>query len=446
MRRSLVVLAAVALLAAACGDSADSESTTTPAAEHPAEVQAWLDDIKAQHAGETVVMLMASHPATAAFQEIIEPFEEATGVTVEFEVLEEVAMGEKELLECQSGGSTFDIYMTAVEGVTTFAKTGCEASIQKYVDDAPAFYDVADLMPAYVDLFVVDGESYALPFAGESVFLMYRKDIFEEEGLSVPTTWDELLATAEKLHGRDDVDGVVFRSKKGWEFTYTYSIFLFPFGGKIVDPTSGQPAIDLPGNQAALDYMLALKAFAPVGIEGYSFPEAWQAMQTGKVAMAVEATAAGPELEDPAKSAVAGKVGYAVLPAGPAGSYTGVWGWGLGLNAKSERPDVAAAVMLWLTSRYTHQDYIDNGGIASRASAFQNPDNRADYPFFEAIESALEQAANLTSQGLSVVPKTTSWFEFSDIIGNWGSQAFAGQIDPGEALANMQSEMSAVAG
>jgi multiple sugar transport system substrate-binding protein len=451
-----ILISVLALLLSACGGETAADPTVPDSTSaHPDDVQAWLDNVRAQHEGEEVVLLMASHPATSAFQATIGAFEEATGISVEFDVAEEGSMIEKQIAECGRSGDTYDLYMIAVEGVTRMAQTECATSLQGAIGDLPSWYDYEDIKPAYRDLMDVNGEMYAIPFAGESVFLMYRTDLFEEHGQTVPQTWDELLEVAKFFSENvDGVDGVSFRARRGWEFTYTYSIFLFPFGGQLVNaadaadcptaqPAGCDPAIDVQGSIDALEYMIALKEYAPVGVEAFSFPEAWQAMQTGRVAMAVEATAAAPELENPDTSLVAGNVGYTTLPAGPAGAYTGVWGWGLGINNHSTSQDAARAVMTWLTSRYTANEYLNAGGIASRTSDFENPDNQARFPYFAAIADSLEQAATLTATGHAVVPKARIWFQWSDDIGNFGSQAFVGGLDSAEAVSLMQEAMEA---
>jgi ABC-type glycerol-3-phosphate transport system substrate-binding protein len=439
----IMALLAPMLVTLGTGRVAAQDATPTASAYDPDSVQAWLDEIKAQYEGETIVMSVSSHPSTTAFQETIKPFEEATGVHVEFDVMEEGAMLQKQLLECGSASDTYDIYQVAVEAVTQMAETGCIEPLDDRVASAPAFYDFEDLMPAYRDIFTINDQTYAIPTAGESVFLIYRKDLFDAAGLEPPKTWDELLAIAKQFDETGEVDGVAFRAQKGWQFTYTYSIFLFPFGGMMLDPATGDVAIDSPESAAALDFMRSLKPYAPVGIESFSFPESFQAMQNGDVAMLIEATAAGPEMEDPAKSSVAGKLGYAILPAGPAGAYTGVWGWSYGINAASDKQDLAWAVITWLTSRYTHQDYLNAGGIVSRSSAFDDPANREKYPFFEATGQALAQAGDLAAKGLSVVPKTPVWTQMSDIMGNYGSEAFVDQMTSAEAVARMQEDIEA---
>lgn len=441
---ALVALLAPMLVALGAGRAA-AQDATPPASAYDAEsVQAWLDQVRAEHEGETIVMSVSAHPATTAFQETIKPFVEATGVNVEFDVLEEGAMLEKQLLECGAASDTYDVYQVAVEAVTQMGQSGCITPLDDYVAETPAFYDFEDLMPAYRDIFTVDGQTYGIPTAGESVFLIYRKDLFDAAGIAPPQTWDELLEIAKQFDEAGEVDGVAFRAVKGWQFTYTYSVFIFPFGGMMLDPETGEVAIDSPENVAALDFMRELKTYAPVGIESFGPFEAFAAMQNGEVAMLVEATAAGPIFEDPAQSTVAGKLGYAVLPAGPAGAYTGVWGWAFGVNASSAKQDLAWDVIAWLTSRYTHQDYLDAGGIVSRSSAFEDPANIADYPFFAATGEALAQAETLSAKGLSVVPKTPLWTQMSDIMGNYGSEAFVGQITSEEAVAKMQEDIAAL--
>jgi multiple sugar transport system substrate-binding protein len=429
----------------ALGPIAAAQDATPAASAYDADsVQAWLEGVKAEHEGETIVMSVSAHPSTTAFQETIQPFIEATGVNVELDVMEEGAMLEKQLLECSSASNTYDIYQVAVEAVTQMGQTGCIVPLNDRIAELPAFYDYEDLMPAYRDIFTIDGQTYSIPTAGESVFLIYRKDLFDAAGLEPPQTWDELLQIAQQFQEGGEVAGVAFRAQKGWQFTYTYSIFLFPFGGMMLDPATGEVAIDSPESAAALDFMKALKEVAPVGIESFSFPESFAAMQNGDVAMLIEATAAGPEMEDPEKSTVAGNLGYAVLPAGPAGAYTGVWGWSFGINAASEKQDLAWDVITWLTSRYTHQDYVNAGGIVSRSSAFDDPANIEQYPYFAATGEALAQAGGLAEKGLSVVPKSPLWTQMSDIMGNYGSEAFVGQITSEEAVASMQEDIEAV--
>jgi multiple sugar transport system substrate-binding protein len=58
--------------------------------------------------------------------------------------------------------------------------------------------------------------------------------------------------------------------------------------------------------------------------------------------------------EDPQKSKVAGKVGYALLPPGPAGStYSGLYTWALGMSSATKNKGAAWLFIQWATSPRT---------------------------------------------------------------------------------------------
>ena len=69
------------------------------------------------------------------------------------------------------------------------------------------------------------------------------------------------------------------------------------------------------GIKATKDYV-ELRKYAPIGVENFEFTEVQTALATGLVAMADQWCLAGPDLENPEKSQVAGKLGYSLMPAG----------------------------------------------------------------------------------------------------------------------------------
>lgn len=55
---------------------------------------------------------------------------------------------------------------------------------------------------------VVDGDDYAFPFQANSHAIYYRRDLLDSIGMSVPTTYDDFLAAAQAINGRDGVVGI----------------------------------------------------------------------------------------------------------------------------------------------------------------------------------------------------------------------------------------------
>ena len=65
----------------------------------------------------------------------------------------------------------------------------------------------------------VDGKLYAVPFYAESSFTMYRKDLFEKAGLTMPEhpTYEQIKQFADKLTDKSSgVYGICLRGKPGW--------------------------------------------------------------------------------------------------------------------------------------------------------------------------------------------------------------------------------------
>jgi raffinose/stachyose/melibiose transport system substrate-binding protein len=53
------------------------------------------------------------------------------------------------------------------------------------------------------ELFKIDGKEYSLPLSYNTVGVLYNKGIFEKLNLTIPKTFDELLAVAEKIKAND---------------------------------------------------------------------------------------------------------------------------------------------------------------------------------------------------------------------------------------------------
>jgi N,N'-diacetylchitobiose transport system substrate-binding protein len=57
----------------------------------------------------------------------------------------------------------------------------------------------SDLLQSFVDVGVVDGKNYTLPYYFGSRYVFYRKDVWKEAGVEVPKTLDEFNAAVAKI-------------------------------------------------------------------------------------------------------------------------------------------------------------------------------------------------------------------------------------------------------
>jgi len=448
--RLIVMLLLASLLWGCAAPPSPTPEATAPPVEELSAFDQWLKDTKATFEGTEIKVAVASHPSIEAFKKMTPEFEEKTGIKVAWDEMEEGALAEKLLIDASAGTTSYDVIMNCPEFTPSLVDVGMLESIDSFLQNPatnPDWFDYEDIETAYRDMLSYNGKHYGVPFAGETVFLIYRKDIFEKHNLNVPTTMDELLDTAKTIQEKEPgMAGISMRTRLGWEFTYMWSVLIFPFGGRIVDPQTQKAGLNNPETLDSLKYFIDLAGYGPVGISAFSFPEAWDAFMQGKAGMMLEASAAAPEVENPEKSVVVGNVGYAPVPAGPAGAYSGVWGWGFAITKDSTKKDAAWAFISYMTSKEKQDDYLANGGIVSRVSRLQDTEQQAKFPYYQAILQTLEQAAALQEQGLGVVLMIPAWSQISEVMGTEGSRALTKEITPEEATESMQTQVSAILG
>jgi len=76
-----------------------------------------------------------------------------------------------------------------------------------------------------------DGHVYAVPWQGlTGVFFWYRKDIFENLGLEVPETWEELETVCETLKDNDIIP-IALAGKNKWTESFYYMYLADRIGG-----------------------------------------------------------------------------------------------------------------------------------------------------------------------------------------------------------------------
>ena len=118
-------------------------------------------------------------------------------ITVKWVTLEENVLRQRVTTDIATKGGQFDVLTIGTYEVPIWAKKGWLVPL----DNLGADYDVDDLLPAIRDAVSVDGKLYAAPFYGESSMVMYRTDLFEKAGLTMPDkpTWDFVIDAAKKL-------------------------------------------------------------------------------------------------------------------------------------------------------------------------------------------------------------------------------------------------------
>lgn len=161
----------------------------------------------------------------------------------------------------------------------------------------------------------IDGKTMAIAMMVNAQHLMYREDILNDLGIEVPTTYDEVLAAAEKIKAAGVVEYPLGGTyKTGWNLAEEFINMYMGFGGSFFSD-GNQPAINNEAGVNALNMMKALTAYMDPEYLVSDSTYVQQQFQQGKIAMAnLWASRAG-AMNDEAESQVVGKVIMASAPA-----------------------------------------------------------------------------------------------------------------------------------
>ena len=105
--------------------------------------------------------------------------------------LEENDLRQKVTKDISTKGGQYDILTIGMYETPIWGKKG-------WLVELNGLDDPADILPAVSGGLSADGKLYAAPFYGESSFVMYRKDLMEKAGLTMPDapTWDFIIDAA----------------------------------------------------------------------------------------------------------------------------------------------------------------------------------------------------------------------------------------------------------
>ncbi len=282
-------------------------------------------------------------------------FEKLTGIKVQWEVLAENQFRQKLTLELSSTPESIDGYMSlpSWDGIA-FYQSGWYEPIEKYLkssDLTSPDFDFKDFFPSCVQIATVRNTLVGVPLYPEVQMLYFAKEKFQEKKVKVPETFEEFAAAAEKLYDKNaNYAGYVSRGD-GIQAVYTLAPFVFGMGGRWLDE-NGRPDMTSEAFVKALElYSGTLRKFGPPGIAGQTWAQNQVVFGQGNAAMNTDSSNFVSTYENPKKSKIAGKVGYAPVPRGPAGLRSSLISWCLSIGSKSKNKEATWLFIQWLASK-----------------------------------------------------------------------------------------------
>ena len=232
------------------------------------------------------------------------------------------------------------------------------------LDDRIATTDIAETWAPYLrQAGMTDGKTYGVWVSGSPIAMMYNQQMFDEAGLAVPTTPDELLAAAEALTKRGP-DGNV--TQYGFSLTtkmdnnahiYGLKNFVIGYGGNWGN-AQGQLDVMNPANRQAIEFEKKLidEGLVPDGADRI---RARQIFWEGKAAMIIE----GPWVMTSIRSEnpdLLPHIGVALMPFP---NQTAGTSNGFAIARDQQHKDLAWEFIQMITSQEWMQKYGEMAGV-----------------------------------------------------------------------------------
>lgn len=371
------------------------------------------------------------------------------GIKLKWVTLDEGTLRQRVTTDISTKGGQFDVMTIGMYEAPIWGKRGWLQPLT--FSDA---YDVDDILPAMRNGLSYEGKMYAAPFYGESSMIMYRKDLLDAAGMTMPDnpSWGHVADAAAVMTDKaNGVYGICLRGKPGWGDNMAFlTTMVNSFGGRWFDE-NWKPQLDSPAwNHAVTFYVDLLTKYGPPGSSANSFNEILALINEGKCGMWIDATIAASFVSDPKQSKVADKIAFAQSPiAVTKRGANWLWAWALAIPAGTKQADDAKTFIEWATSKEYIELVASKNGWASvptgtRASTYANK-NFTDAAVFASAELKAIMSADPDNSSQDPTPYTGVQFaaipEFQAIgiaVGQQMSAALAGKSTVTEALAAAQ--------
>jgi multiple sugar transport system substrate-binding protein len=400
----------------------------------------------APYSGSELNVVFLDRPGYRAIIELLPQFEEATGITVNYEIVPYENSRERQVLDFTSGGE-LTIALVDLVWIGEFAENGWIVPVDTFTAD-PAITDpnlnLEGFFPLLLDAFGSWNDVvYGLPFDNYSGLLFYNSCMLEEAGFDAPPdTWEDLMNTYGPALTDAAANKYAFalQSLRGeTQSADSFMRVLWPFGGSLLNDEFRSNLMS-PESQAGLQFRQELMQYMPPGIVSFDHNESVNALAQGQVAMITEWSSFYGTLADPATSTLGDCLAVAPEPAGPAGRLPALGGFSLAVAAQAPE-DLQKASWLfiqWATSEDIARPYVEAGGVSGRTSIYEEADIQDTYQFVEPMVASWQAGVP------EFRPRFPAWPAISEIVAEWGSKMMLGEVTTEAGAEEIGTRMEAI--
>jgi len=324
-----------------------------------------------QAAGQSLAIGLNKHPFTESLLPLIPEFRSLTGINVDYLILPEAEYFTRLVADLSQQRGEFSVIMTGPMRNWQYVPPNWILPLDDFLSNPkltdPGWFKLDDFYPALIAANrwngktgsgVGEGPLYSIPVLEESYILAYRKDIFDQYNIKVPTTLEEMADAARLVKKNAGIPGIVARGTPGLASmgtgfvsglkSYTdgkWSEFDEKLNANFHDPRSVA---------FTETWIRMVRDSGPANWANMQWYDPMEAFTSGQGGMIADADFFAAGYENPAKSKVAGKVGYTLIPSGAGGkTYAGLWTWALGINSATKNKEAAWLFVQWATAQRT---------------------------------------------------------------------------------------------
>lgn len=418
-KRVMAGMLALTMVLAGCGNSGAGEETGDSSAEKAVKLK----------------ILCCMDPATDGQYKLdaIEETAKALGYEVEVERSDDDTYKTKIRVALQ-GNEMPDIFYTWGGTYSeVFKKADAMYPLNEAIEDSG--YDFYDTY-----LQSEDGNVYALPInAFEAYGMFYNKEVLEQVGAEVPTTWEELLKLVD-LCTENDLAAIAIGDKERWEGDLLYNSFVL-----LEDTEAFQKALSGERKFTEEPFLEAAKKIETLVQKG-AFQNGYMQHTDSEVLELMKSDQAATYWTGPwmlpvmSEGELGEKIGYTTLPrlsdkVDPAvSSCTAATDAGMAVSANGSHKEEAAKFVVEYAKRLN--DYaVAQGDVA----VMNSPDAKAPENIPEINQSYARQMEQLENTQLW-------WFtsvdaKFGEPMRDVNQQLFAGQISAEDFVQELEKVM-----
>ena len=409
-------------------------------------VVACSSDRDADTAVQELNIVLFSMPYTRGLAELKDDFEVRTGIKANITVIGQNVFENRITLSFIGKTGDVDVVHAPMIWVPRWIEAGWLLPMTSYIENMDSRDDI---LRGPMDIYLMDGERWAVPFFAETGLMAFRRDILAEFGYDhAPETWADMLEISARVHTAETA-AIALRAVPGQGFNmFIMPMIMRAYGGTffVNYPDDLTSAIDSPENLQALNiYSRLLNDYGPRGAGNFNYGEVAAAIQAGKVAMIVDGTSIIAQVLDPDKSKFADKIDIAPVPKGPAGRSPAIAVHGMGIPADATYPEASFKFIEWATSEETltkialRQAFPD----FTRASVAENTEVQAKYAaihpkFLKLRIQALNEAIG------HYRPLLSQWSEIGAAVGENINGAVNGLFSNADALKTAEKEIEEI--